>query len=88
MSQLQKILAYIIYVLFLFAVFYLIFFIWWLFLPVFIVMFLLGAWHMYRVRKMWNDILKQAQAGQKVHKHYRKVTDDNIIDVDYEEIRS
>ena len=43
---------------------------------------------MYQTRKMWDSLLKQAQKGKKVHKHYRKIEDDNVIDVDYEEIKS
>ena len=56
-------------------------------MPIFIILFILGAWRMYQTRKMWNTLLKQAQAG-KVHKHYRKIDDDNVIDVEYEEIKS
>jgi len=83
----QKIFGYIAYIFSLLLMFYLIFFIWWLFLPLFIVLLILGAWRTYRIRKMWNTLLKQAQTG-KVHKHYRKIDDDNVIDVEYEEIKS
>ena len=86
--MLKKIFAYIIYVLSLFAMLYLILFISLLFLPVFIVLLCIAAWRTYQVRKMWDDVLKQAQSQQNIHKHYRKIIDDNVIDVDYEEIKS
>ena len=86
--MLQKIFTYIAYTFSLAIMLYLLFVIWWIFLPVFIVLFAIGAWRMYQTRKMWDSLLKQAQNGKKVHKHYRKIEDDNVIDVDYEEIKS
>ena len=67
---------------------YLLIVIWWLFLPVFVVLLAFIAWRMYQARKMWNTLLKQAKNGGKIHKHYRKIDDDNVIDVEYEEIKS
>ena len=86
--MLQKIFTYIAYAFSLAVMLYLLVVIWWLFLPLFIVLFAFAAWRMYQTRKLWNTLLKQAQDGKKVHKHYRKIEDDNVIDVEYEEIKS
>ena len=86
--MLQRIFTYITYVFFLFVMFYLIFLIWWLFLPIFVILLAFGAWRMYQARKLWNSLLKQAQNVKTTHKHYRKIDDDNVIDVEYEEIKS
>lgn len=85
--MLQKFLTYFFSIIALFAMIYLVFFIWWLFLPFFLVLLGFTMWRVHQARKMWNDLLKQSQNTQKTHTHYRKVTDDNVIDVDYEEIK-
>ncbi len=85
--MLQRFLTYFISAFILFIILYLAFWIWWLLLPVFAVLMGLAAWRVYQARKLWNNLLKQAQNTKTSHKQYRKVADDNIIDVEYEEIK-
>ena len=82
----QKFFAYFIWFLFVLATLYLMLFLWWLILPVLLVLFALTAWRVYQVRKTWNELIKQSKDSAK-QKSFKKVSDDNVIDVEYEEIK-
>ena len=82
----QKFFAYFIWFLFAIATFYLLLFLWWLILPFLLVLFALTAFRIYQVRKTWNDLIKQSK-NQAKQKSFKKVSDDNVIDVEYEEIK-
>ena len=86
--MLQKIFTYIAYAFSLAIMLYLLIVIWWLFLPLFVILLALVAWRMYQTRKLWNSLLKQAQTGKGKRKNHREIDNDNIIDVEYEEIKS
>ena len=59
--MLQRIFTYIAYAFSVAVMFYLLFVIWWLFLPIFVVLLAFIAWRMYQTRKIWNTLLKQAK---------------------------
>ena len=82
----QKFFAYFIWFLFVLAAIYLMLFIWWLILPILLVLFGVTVFRIYQIRKTWNDLIKQSQKDN-AKKSFKKVSDDNVIDVEYEEIK-
>ena len=83
----QKFIAYFISILFTLSLFYLLFWIWWLLLPIFLVAIAFSAYRFYRFKKMWNDLLKQTPPTHFHKGKTKKVPDDKIIDVEFEEIK-
>ena len=85
--KMQKFFAYFIWFLFVLATLYLMVFIWQLILPILLVLFGLSAFRIYQIRKTWNDLIKQSQKDNAKQRSFKKVSDDNVIDVEYEEIK-
>ena len=83
----QKFFTYFTQFLFVLFALYLIVLSWWLILPVLLILFGAIAYRVYQIRKTWNDIIKQAQKDSHKRKNYKSVSDDNVIDVEYEEIK-
>ena len=82
----QKFFAYFIWFLFVLATLYLMLFLWWLILPLLFALLVMTAFRIYQVRKTWNDLIKQSKSNAR-QKSFKKVSDDNVIDVEYEEIK-
>lgn len=85
--NMQKFFAYFIWFLFVLATLYLMLFIWWLILPILLVLFAFATYRIYQIRKTWNDLIKQSQKDNAKRKSFKKVSDENVIDVEYEEIK-
>ena len=83
----QKFIAYFISILFMLSLFYFLFWLWWLFLPIFLIGISLAIYRIYRIKKIWNDLLKPNYPTHFKDEKTKKVTDDKIIDVDFEEIK-
>lgn len=85
--KMQKFITYFTSILFTLFLFYLLFWLWWLLLPVFLVGITFALYRIYRIKKIWNDLLKQNQPPHFNKEKTKKVSDDKIIDVDFEEIK-
>ena len=83
----QKFITYFTSILFTLGVCYLLFWIWWLLLPFFLIIFAVVAYRFYRIKKIWNELLKQPQQKNTERHKTKKVANDKIIDVEFEEIK-
>ena len=89
--MLQRFLTYIIMMLIILTGLYFAFFMVSLLLPFLLLLFIVVAVRVWFQKRAIKKMLKQAQQQASVaaqHKHFRKVSDDNIIDVEYEEVRT
>lgn len=85
--MLQRLAVFLFLTLFLIGLMALIAIAWYIALPILVILIGISWIRAMQLRRAWDKLYKQAARQEKQAAKAKKIMDDNIIDVDYEEIK-